>query len=668
MLVLSSYSPGIPALAIHCFCLIAKSTFNEYKVIKKAFPFFILFWAIAYLAYSQSDSLGAQELRIVEIFGRPVTRYAAGSRITSLDSALLKTNNAGQLGEVLQFRVPIYLKNYGPGSLATAAFRGTSASQTAVLWHGFNINQPTLGQTDFSVIPVTAFSQVDVQYGSAGANYGTGAVGGAILLSSPASWGSGLKLRLQQDIGSFNHAFTSLSGSYGTGKIYLKTNVFRQSALNDFEYINFTKAGQPHEKQVNAATNQKGFTQDLDLKLGNHHTLSFRGWYTHNDSESQPNMTQANTQARRQDENLRLMAEWNHATDKIGKTAVRVAYFKDYMLYTDESTHSVADINTFQAQVEHTIIVQDKFTFKTGAEAQHFSGENSGYAQPVQEYRAALFGWMRYNPVARLNLSLNLRQSFVAGFNPPLTPTAGINFYLLDNAGTTLVLKGNMSRGYRAPTLNDRFWPPGNAALKPENSWNYETGLQHTYKTNNFCLTSEATVYRLLVDNYIQWVPSTENGLWSPFNLKKVVSTGGELSSEASYTFPKTMLHAGFLYSYTRSEQKKTYLPTAEPLNQQLYYVPQHTLRGYTTMKYHTWLLSANVNFTGTRFTTPENDQWLPPYTLLNMALGKSFRINNYQFEIIGKVNNATNAIYQTLEYYAMPQRHYALSLRFNLN
>jgi len=635
---------------------------------KKAFPFFLLFWSIAYLAQSQSDSLAAKELRIVEIFGRPVSRYAAGSRVTSLDSAFLKINNSGQLSEILQFRTPIYLKNYGPGSLATAAFRGTSASQTAVLWHGFNINQPTLGQTDFSVIPVTAFSQVDVQYGSAGANYGTGAVGGAILLTSPATWGSGLKLRLQQDFGSFNHAFTSLNGSYSTKKIHLKTNIFRQSAQNDFEFINFTKAGQPREKQVNAATDQKGFTQDLDLKLGNYHTLSFRSWYTNNDNESQPNMTQANTQARRQDENLRLMAEWNHISDRIGRTAVRIAYFNDYQHYTDESNNSIVNIDTYQAQAEHTLFIQDKLTFKGGAEAQHFSGENTGYARPVREDRAAIFGWIRYNPVARLNLSLNLRQSFVDGFNPPLTPTAGVNFYLLDKVSSTLILKGNLSRGFRVPTLNDRFWPPGNANLKPESSWNYETGLQHTYKINQFRLTSEATVYRLLVDDYIQWVPRLETGLWSPFNLKKVVSTGGELSSEGSYTSRKTVLNAGFLYSYTQSKQRKTYLPTAEPLNQQLYYVPQHSLRGYTGFKYDTWLLTANVNFTGMRYTTPENNQWLPAYTLLNVALGKSIRLGAYQFQLIGKVNNATNAIYQTLEYYAMPQRHYALSLRFNLN
>jgi len=634
----------------------------------KAFFFLLLFWVIAGTIQAQSDSVTTKELRIVEVFGQPITRYAAGSRVTTLDSTFLKVNNSGQLSELLQFRVPVYFKNYGPGSLATAAFRGTSASQTAVLWHGFNINQPTLGQTDFSVIPVTAFSQVDVQYGSAGANYGTGAVGGAILLSSPPNWESNLKLRIQQDVGAFDQFFTSLGGSYGTGKVQLKTSLFRQSAQNDFEFINFTKAGKPREKQVNAATDQKGFTQDLDLKLGHRHTLSFRGWYTNSDNESQPNMTQANTQAHRQDENLRLMAEWNHAADKAGKTTVRLAYFNDYQHYTDESNNSVANINTYQAQAEHTIFVRDKLTFKAGAEAQHFSGENTGYAQAVRENRAAIFGWLRYNPATRLNLSLNLRQSFVTGFNPPLTPTAGINFYLSDNPDQTLILKGNISRGYRVPTLNDRFWPPGNAHLKPESSWNYETGLQHTYKTNRFRLTSEATVYRLVVDNYIQWVPGAENGLWSPFNLKKVVSTGGELSSEASYTFPKTMLHAGFLYSYTRSEQKKTYLPTAEPLNQQLYYVPQHTLRGYTGVKYAQWLLTANVNFTGLRYTTPENDQWLPAYTLLNVALGKSIRLGAYQFELIGKINNVTNAIYQTLEYYAMPQRHYALSLRFNFN
>ncbi|WP_026463149.1 TonB-dependent receptor plug domain-containing protein [Adhaeribacter aquaticus] len=634
---------------------------------RRKFFIFLFLWFTSYIAWSQSDSLAGKQLRTVEIVGHPVARYAAGSRLQEIDSLFLKVYNASNLGEVLQYQTPIYLKSYGNNMLATAAFRGTSASQTAVLWHGFNINQPTLGQTDFSTIPATAFSQVTVQHGSAGANYGTGAIGGAILLSSPIIWNKGLKLRAQQDVGSFGHTFTNIGGGYSNQKISIQTSLFQQQARNDFEFVNFTKASKPTEKQANAATEQKGFTQDIHLKLNKTNTFSIRSWFTGNNNQSQPNMVQANSNARRRDENLRLMAEWNHAA-LLGISTFRIAYFRDFMHYQDDNTNSLTAINQYQAQAEHIVNIKHNLSLKFGSEFQHFSGEVSGYGKPVSENRGAAFGWLRYNPKPRLQLSLNVRQALVQGFNPPLTPTAGFNYYLLSNPASALIFKGNISRGYRVPTLNDRFWPTGNKNLKPENSWNYESGFQHTLKTNQLQVTSEVTLFHLVVDNYIQWIAGPMGTAWSPVNLKKVETNGVEFSTEASYKLPVARLTLGTTYGYTSAQLQKSYFDTGEPLQKQLIYVPKHTAKVYASLLHRNWVASSNLIFNSNRFTTPANTRWLPAFTLLNMAVGKTWQVSKYQLQVVGKVNNVANQAYQTYEYYAMPGRNYSLSVRFTFN
>ncbi|MGV3586161.1 MAG: TonB-dependent receptor plug domain-containing protein [Adhaeribacter sp.] len=626
----------------------------------------LLYWLGLPGAQAQTDSLRGQDLREVQVFGQPVTRYAAGSRVTTLDSAFLHLQNNSTLAEVLQFRTPIYLKTYGQGMLATAAFRGTSASQTAVLWHGFNINTPTLGLTDFSIIPVNSFNQATIQHGSAGATYGTGAIGGAILLTSSEDQPTGLQLQAQQDFGSYGYGYTNLGGSYGNAKLNLQTNIYQRQAQNNFKFRNTTKFGSPTEKQENASLTGRGFTQDATFKLNNRNIFGFHGWYAFNNNESQPNMVVANTHARLQNENLRLMTSWQHQS-ALGKTAVKAAFFNDFMHYQDDNNNSVTKVQTYQAQAEHAVLLKEKLSLKVGGEAQYFAADVASYGREVAEKRAAIFTWLRYNILPRLQLSANLRQAFISGFNPPLAPTAGFNYFVLDKPTSTLILKGNISRGYRVPTLNDRFWPTGNANLIPEASWSYEAGLKHQLKKEQFQLSTEATLYHLAVDNWIQWIPNLI-GQWQPQNLKKVVSRGVELSTEAAYQMQAIKLTAGGNYAYTHTEQQKSYQASGEPLNQQLIYVPKHTATAFGNIYYKNWLGSANLNFTGYRYTTAENDRWLPSFALLNLMVGKTFMLQRYQFQVIGKINNATNQVYQTMEYYAMPQRNYGLSLHFKFN
>ncbi len=623
-------------------------------------------WLLPLLTFGQQpDTLGSRQFAEVQITARRIALFTPGSRQTKIDSAALSQNKAGNLADLLQTRTPIFVKTYGQNMLATVSFRGTSAQHTAVLWNGFSITQPTLGLTDLSLLPVNSLKSVEILHGSGSANFGSGAIGGAILLGSKTAISPGLKLGGQQDFGSFGRKFTQAEGSFGTEKFGIDASVFHLQAENNFSFINYTKFGAPRENQENAALEQYGFTANFNYRANPNNLFSFRNWYTHSNTQAQPTMVSANTNARNLNKNLRLMAEWAHNSG-LGNTNVRAAFFNDFMNFRDQSLNSLSEVQTYQVQAEHGFSFKNKINLNVGAEGQHFAAQVSDYGRNVTENRAAVFGLLRYDVSRTFALNFNWRQAFIQRFDPPASPTFGFNLAVLTQERSVLNWKGNISRGYRVPTLNDRFWPPGNPNLKPEESLNFESGLAFVYSPEKLTFETEVTGYQTRVDNWIQWVPGPNNQ-WAPKNLKKVQTKGLEAKADLGYTFSGWKLQAGWNYAYTISEQVAVN-QSGEPVGKQLIYVPLSTATAHTSIAFKSWFADLSWQYTGYRFTSPENDRWLPAYHLLNAAFGKTITLNRVAFQLIGRINNLQNTIYQNLEYYAMPGRHYNLSLRFHLD
>ena len=617
---------------------------------------------IAPAALAQQDTAQYQ-LRTVEVFGQPAEVFAAGSRVSSLDSSFLKTYTSGSLADALQARTPIFLKTYGPSGIATPTFRGTSATHTAVLWNGLNISSPSLGQSDFATLPLNSLGEVAVQHGAAGATYGSGAIGGAVLLNSPTLNEPGFGAELQQEIGSFGRYFSSIGAKYGSEKISVGMSGYRLTAENDFPYRDYGSFGAPTRRQEQARVEQHGFTQDVVWQLSENTRLALHGWYTFADREVPPVLGAANTNAQQLDKNLRLMANFGQDS-RWGQTSVKAAWFSDYLRFTDNSNHSVTDINTYQLQAEQTYTYARRWSLRGGVNLQHFAADVQGYGGQVMEDRAAAFLLFRFDPTRRLNLSLNLRQAFVKGYNPTPAPTLGANWLMLEQGHHRLYLKGNVSGSYRVPTLNERFWQPGgNPDIIPEQGWNYETGLRHVYSHGTVMIETEASLYRMLVDNWVQWMPM-ESGYWTPRNLQKVRSQGIELSSRASQRLGEFDVAATAGYTYTSSEQVKAY-EGPEELHFQLAHVPLHKAQAGTDVKFRSWAFFGNVTYNGLRYTNNSSTSSMPAYTLLSLALNKRFEIGRYKLSASLRTDNATNADYHVMENMPMPPRSYAASLRF---
>ena len=168
-----------------------------------------------------------------------------------VDSLTLQTQSTSNLSELLIRHSPVFIKTYGPGGTSTASFRGTTASHTLVLWNGFQLNAPTLGQVDFSTIPVFLADDIDLKWGS-GTSNNSGGLGGAVNIENKTTFGQGLLLDLKQTYGSFNTLGSFATVGYYGKRCSFRIKAYRNSSDNDFEYLNIGLLPRRRMRQQNA--------------------------------------------------------------------------------------------------------------------------------------------------------------------------------------------------------------------------------------------------------------------------------------------------------------------------------------------------------------------------------------------------------------------------------
>lgn len=611
-----------------------------------------------------SARLSRHPHRLGEVRVRAVgpERFAVGSTRTELDSAVLAQYRGSSLAEVLQARTPLALKYYGPGQLATIALRGTSAQHTAVLWNGLNIMLPTLGQTDFALLPVGASTRVSIQPGPAAALYGSGAVGGAILLDAAPDWRLGPRGSVQLDVGSFGLLGGNVEARTASAAVAVRVAASYREAQNNYSYVVPEARGPVRYTLQNAALrHQWSFSPDLAWRVGRAGELTAAAWLTDTDREIQSGTGIVGGQARERDQSRRLTLGYRHVVAR-GQWSGRAAWFEDILNYRDGGVPSNSRVRTTQAQAEHTAALGARGSLRLGAEAQHFAALVDGYgAAPVSENRAAAFALLRYDPRPALRLSANLRQAALPAGLAPLTPTVGLEWDLLHPVATaalpdsemaapvdaaavpifdnqivtlspfhpfthSLTLKASAARSYRAPTLNERYWRPGgNLGLRPESGFGYEAGLRHRLAgPQGTILETELTAFRQEVDDWVQWLPSTSTGIWSPRNLRRVRSQGLEISTALHLCRGHYTGSAQLAYHLTDTRKTQGAPDDPDPMGVQLAFVPRHQASFSTDHRWRGWLASSTLVLTSFRYTNASGDVFLPGTALLGATLGRT--------------------------------------------
>jgi iron complex outermembrane receptor protein len=258
---------------------------------------------------------------------------------------------------------------------------------------------------------------------------------------------------------------------------------------------------------------------------------------------------------------------------------------------------------------------------------------------------------------------LNLRQPYISGYQAPFAPAAGLQYLVINHQGHEITAKLNISKNYRVPTLNDRFWlRGGNPNLLPETSINSEAGLLYKFWKDKYSGETEISTYYNQVENWIAWWPGEL--FWFADNIKAVEAKGLEFHHKSSYSLGRVSVKHGINYSYTRSINANS--SNREEAGKQLIYVPVHNGFIFSEISFRGWFLNPRINYTGQRYTTSDNTRSLPSFTLFDVHMGKRVSWNKFETNFLFRINNITNTIYQNYEYRAMPGRNFMLSMRLD--
>jgi iron complex outermembrane receptor protein len=140
-----------------------------------------------------------------------------------------------------------------------------------------------------------------------------------------------------------------------------------------------------------------------------------------------------------------------------------------------------------------------------------------------------------------------------------------------------------------------------------------------------------------------------------------------ELNGALSATFQKIALSYTGNLNFILSTNNQTALSNDAAINKQLIYVPRVTQQHVLTAVYQKIFLTYNQRYTGIRFISTDNNQWLDDYQLASLAMGKTFSIKQYSTVWSAQIQNLYNLSYQAIADRPMPGRHFFTTITIKL-
>ena len=610
--------------------------------LKFGFSVFLVF--LGQMIFSQNNtSIGLKE---VYVSTHNNSKFKVNKNQKFTDSILKNTQPV--LGDLLKNNTLIYFKEYGQGMLSTVSFRGTTASQTAVLWNGININSPLNGSTDFNTISVNGIQSVEVKAGGGSVVYGSGAIGGSIHLNNELFFGHKKSFLVNLSAGSFGTYSTSFFGSISTPKTALNFGLSHLQSQNDYPYKGlFNWLGQ-QRKNLNGQYEISELNVSFGHKISSKSSLKLYSQTSYND-RNLVLTTEADPIAKYRIQYSRNLVDYDYRLKKIVFNP-KVAYFTErYQYFPDNSKlnqYSFGESNTFLGRLNLNYDrKKTKLFWSSEYNVTHGFGGSFGdnhrkiFSQSISFDQKIAKNW---------NLEGGLRKEFTHVFESPLLFSLGsisnFKFYTFKIA---------LSKNFRIPTFNDLYWDGlGNPDLKPEKAIQGE--IIHEFKVEKIKIT--LTNFYNDISQMIRWVPQSSD-VWRPVNVDKVRVFGGEVMLNVKLKWLNdNLVDVNSGYSYTSSKNIET--------DKQLFFTPYHKFFGNINYYHKKVSLFIQNVYTGKVYTTSDNSEEyiIKPYLVSNAGIEYGFL--KKKIMVKGIVNNMLDIKYSSIDK-PMPGRNFNCQLIF---
>jgi len=584
-----------------------------------------------------TDSI--QTLDEVTLSDVKLKRYNSGYKIATLNDSIIN-KSAQSLTSLLAVNSNIYFKEFGFGMLSSPSFRGTNASQTAVVWNGININSQLNGQTDFNNEIASNYSSISIRSGGGSVQYGSGAIGGSVHLNNKLKFTNHFENSLRTTYGSFETSTINYLLSTGNHNWTTTIGLSRINSKNDYKFLGTDR------RNENGAYNKQNLTANFGYFISKSNVLRFYHNTTFNDRNLSGTLVFPSKSNYKEDK-YRSLLEWTHLKTRLN-SKLKLAYLQEVYNYLENKDSP----NIFSFGKASSLIAQHGLDYKLSKaisvnsiiDYTAIKGEGSSFGQPSRAIFSTTLLW-KHTVTDAFNYGLNLRKDFTSNFKSPVIISGDLRYNLF----SFYTIKANASKNFRVPTFNDLFWQDGgNSNLKPETSYQFDLGQIVRFKP----IEISANAYYIKTSDMIQWRPDT-TGTWSPINIGNVEAYGVELGLNSQYKYRSHLFKLTSNYNYTISKDLEK--------EKQLIYVPIHKVNANFAYYFNNFSMYYQHLINGAVYIIGGT---LKGYDFGTIGLGYDYKISpNYSYKLNLNVNNIYNTYYENVALRPMPNRNYQIQL-----
>ena len=549
--------------------------------------------------------------------------------------------------------------NGGPGTSASVRIRGASDTHTLVLIDGVIVNSPTLGSYDFANLTTENIERIEILRGAQSMLYGSDAMGGVINIITKK--GSGVPTaNAFMEYGSFASLREGGQVSGAKGPVDFSMSLSRWDT-SSFSAANYRRGATERDGFHNwQASARLGFALPKDGRLD----FTMR-WYNADVNTDDTNRDVFGS--KNSTNNLILSGSYEQPLTNWWSQKLTVAQaderdnFVSGPVQKDLQTGIVGPAFAFTSSIgvlnrrvewQHNFQVAKPLLITAGYQFREEQGDNADIAPSSKRIASnAGFAQAQVNVFDRLFVTGGVRQDSYNVFSDATTyrTTAGI---LVPETGTKF--RGSYATGYRAPTINQLFFPGfGNPNLKPEKSQSMDAGIDQSLFGDRLQLS--AGYFWNHFNDLIQTLCDPSFFACVANNVSQVRTQGWELGFKyavmeglalrGQYTYTLTRVISGL--DLTGGVLDGRRLPR--------WPIDQASL-GFTYQPIQPVRVNLDYRFVGARNNNANNDPGQKSGSFGVINISATYDVTN-QWQVYGRIDNLFNQRYEEILTFGTPIR-----------
>ncbi len=558
------------------------------------------------------------------------------SDVTVLDEERIENSQAQNVAELLSSEAGIDIAaNGGPGKLTSLFLRGANSGQTLVLIDGVRVGAVTNGSFDWGKMSTLNVERIEIVRGPQSTLYGADAMGGVIQIFTKQGKGEN-RTTVDAEYSS-RYADQSLrlqtQGGSDSGLSYALAAENRSS--DGFSVAaNGTEADGYKLTSYSANIAMPLGKGDLQLTTRHHKAANdLDGGFPFGDVL---NFTNDATQDV-------LTVKGNYVFSDNWDSSLQISQSIDESIGSDPvNAGNNSDFKTTITQLTwQNHLELDEVSMLVGIDAHKDSGVSQSAGLDQSMTQQALFASVFWgNGLFDLNLSARRDQNSVSA--DKTTYKAGVAHHPLQG----LKLFANYGTGFKAPSLNDLYWPAtafsaGNPNLLPEESKGWDAGVEFSHQGEIARSQITAVRFKQRFSNLIEWA-ETSPWFWQPSNVAGATTRGYELSALVEYE--KAFIRANWTNLDATNDADGTRLARRAKDSGSVTF-------GGDVAGVHA---EAQINFVGSRFSGTGETDPMAKYTTTDIRL--AYQLNE-TFKLKARVENAENSKYEQVSGYGVAGR-----------